>query len=156
MSTIRHEGVDRVQDTARWVAMARALESERLDAVFRDPFARKLAGPRGEELVGLSRMTGGTWPLVARTYLIDERVARAVGEGADAVVNLAAGLDTRPYRLDVPRTLTWIEVDHADVIEEKEALLRGEAPRCSLERVSMDLSHVAERRALFDDLRRLG
>ena len=47
-------------------------------------------------------------------------------------------------------------MDHADVIEEKEALLRGDAPRCSLERVSMDLSHVAERRALFDDLRRLG
>src|SRR5579859_5238595 len=55
--------VDRVQDTARWVAMARAQESERKDALFKDPFARKLAGPVGAELVRqLSGRAGGTWP----------------------------------------------------------------------------------------------
>lgn len=148
------ERVDRVQDTALWVAMARALESERTDALFRDPLARKLAGPQGEQLVRLSRMTNGTWPIVARTYLVDELVLHAVGEGVDAVLDLAAGLDTRPYRLDLPSTLTWIEVDHADVIDRKEELLRADAPRCQLERISMDLSDVEARRALFDGLRR--
>ena len=40
-----------VSDTARWVAFYRAMESERPDAVFRDPFARRLAGERGEAIV---------------------------------------------------------------------------------------------------------
>lgn len=43
--------VGRVQDTAAWVAMARALESERNEALFRDHLARKLAGSRGAELL---------------------------------------------------------------------------------------------------------
>src|SRR5689334_12303683 len=108
--------VDRVQDTARWVAMARALESERRDRVFADPFARKLAGIGGERLVDqLSGGIRGTWPIVARTHIIDRLVLSAVRDGVDAVVNLAAGLDSRPYRLALPSTLTWIEVDLADV-----------------------------------------
>ena len=43
--------VDNVSDTARWVAWYRALETERPDAIFRDPFARRLAGPEGEAIV---------------------------------------------------------------------------------------------------------
>src|SRR5262245_37850286 len=39
--------VDHVSDTARWVAAYRAMESERKDALFRDPFARTLAGDVG-------------------------------------------------------------------------------------------------------------
>lgn len=145
--------VDRVQDTARWVAMARALESERKDAVFNDHLARKLAGSRGEQLVGLSRKLGGTWPIVARTYLIDKLVSQAVGEGVDAVLNLAAGFDSRPYRLGVPSALTWMEVDHADVIEAKEEALEADTPRCHLERISMDLSNAEERRTLLQGVR---
>jgi O-methyltransferase involved in polyketide biosynthesis len=39
-----------ISDTARWVAWNRALESERPDAWFRDPMARRLAGERGERI----------------------------------------------------------------------------------------------------------
>ncbi len=142
--------VERVQDTARWVAMARAQESERKDALFKDPFARKLAGPVGAELLRqLSGRAGGTWPIVARTHIIDRLIADAVREGADAVVNLAAGLDSRPFRVDLPRSLTWIEVDHADMFAEKEACLRDSAPACSLERIAQDLSVADPRRALL-------
>jgi methyltransferase (TIGR00027 family) len=145
--------VDRVQDTARWVAMARALESERKDALFHDPFARKLAGTVGAELVQrLSNSMGGTWPIVARTHIIDQLVAQAVQDGAVAVVNLAAGLDSRPYRLPLPKELTWVEVDHADVIAAKEADLNGDSPTCQLERVAQDLSSIEERRALLAKL----
>ncbi len=56
------------QDTARWVAMVSAQESERADALFRDPFVRKLAGPGAIDL--LQRLSG-TWPIVALTHLID-------------------------------------------------------------------------------------
>jgi methyltransferase (TIGR00027 family) len=142
--------VVRVQDTARWVAMARAHESERKDAIFHDPFARKLAGPTGVDLV--QRLSGGavgTWPIVARTHIIDGLVRDAVREGADAVLNLAAGLDSRPLRMKLPPSLTWIEVDHADMIAEKEACLEGSGPACHLERIAQDLSIADERRALF-------
>ena len=37
--------ISHVSDTAHWVAMYRAMESERPDALFRDPHARRLAGP---------------------------------------------------------------------------------------------------------------
>ncbi|PYL21082.1 MAG: SAM-dependent methyltransferase, partial [Verrucomicrobia bacterium] len=39
-----------MSDTARWVAVYRARETQRTDAVFRDPFARQLAGERGEQI----------------------------------------------------------------------------------------------------------
>jgi len=126
--------------------MGRALESERKDALFNDPLARKLAGPVGMDLV--KRLSGGrrgTWPVVARTHLIDRLILEAVRDGADAVLNLAAGLDTRPYRMGLPGSLTWIEVDQSDVIAEKEATLRDGCPVCTLERVALDLSAGAAR-----------
>lgn len=147
--------VRRVQDTARWVAMARALESERRDAHFTDPFARKLAGRAGEELVHeLSGKMTGTWPIVARTCLIDPLVLGAVRDRAEAVLNLAAGLDSRPYRLDLPPALTWLEVDLPDVIADKERVLGSESPRCRLERVAADLSSEAAREKVLDDVAR--
>src|SRR5438093_7634060 len=96
-----------VSDTALWVATYRALESERPDAHFRDPFARRLAGERGEEIV--RSLPGGrvmSWPMVVRTVVFDEFVMRLVRkEGADTVLNLAAGLDARPWRLALPKSL---------------------------------------------------
>lgn len=144
--------VERVQDTARWVAVARARESERRDALFKDAFARKLAGPVGEDLFRRFSGRNGGWPIVARTYLVDGLVADAAREGADAVLNLAAGFDTRPYRLQLPPSLTWIEVDHAELLAEKEASLRESTPVCRLERVRQDLSVRDERRALFTNV----
>jgi methyltransferase (TIGR00027 family) len=142
--------VERVQDTARWVAMARAEESERKDALFKDPYARELAGTLGAELLDrLSKRAGGSWPIVARTHIIDGLVLDAVRDGADAVLNLAAGFDTRPFRMALPPTLTWIEVDHADLMTEKQAALRDGSPVCQLEFIAQDLSLDDERRALF-------
>ena len=87
-----------VSDTARWVAFYRAMETERKDAIFRDPYARKLAGARGEEIVNTLR--GGkrqAWAMIVRTALLDDMLLRTIaGEEIDLVVNLAAGLDTRP------------------------------------------------------------
>jgi len=42
-----------ISDTARWVAVYRARETERADGLFRDPFARRLAGTRGEEIAAV-------------------------------------------------------------------------------------------------------
>ena len=45
------------------------------------------------------------------------------------VVNLAAGLDTRPYRMDLPSSLLWVEVDLPDLLDYKEGVLKSESPR---------------------------
>jgi methyltransferase (TIGR00027 family) len=153
MSTNDDRLVRNISDTALWVAHYRAVESERPDAHFRDPYARALAGERGAR-IAKSQQFGdrNAWAFVARTVLIDRMIAEAIRGGADLVVNLAAGLDTRPFRMDVPAALRWVEVDLPGILDYKEQILGGATPRCALERVRLDLSDDAARRALFTRL----
>ncbi|PYO94815.1 MAG: SAM-dependent methyltransferase [Gemmatimonadetes bacterium] len=140
-----------VSDTARWVAVYRAMESERADAIFHDPYARRLAGPHGEQI--LAAMPQGrrwAWPMVVRTAVMDEIILRLVqAERVDTVLNLAAGLDARPYRLDLPKDLHWIDVDLEGILSYKESALSSDKPRCHLEFVRADLTDHAARHALF-------
>lgn len=139
-----------VSDTALWVAYYRAQETERPDAVFRDPFARALAGERGEKIARAQKFGHqNAWSFMARTVLFDRFITEAVRDGADLVVNLAAGLDTRPYRMDLPRPLRWVEVDLPGILDYKESILKGAAPVCAVERVRLDLSDEKARCALF-------
>lgn len=142
-----------ISDTALWVAVYRARENERPDALFRDPFARKLAGERGEQIA--KDMHAGMrheWPYVARTVRFDQIIREQIKQGTDMVINLATGLDTRPYHMDLPPSLKWIEVDLPGMIDYKEGILGKEKPRCALERVRLDLADVAGRRELFQRL----
>jgi methyltransferase (TIGR00027 family) len=142
-----------VSDTARWVAVYRARETERPDAVFRDPFARRLAGERGERIAAsMPFAEKNSWPFVARTWLFDQVIAEQVRQGAELIVNLAAGLDARPYRMELPAALQWVEVDLPGILEHKEKTLADEKPRCRLERIPLDLSQVDARRGLFAQL----
>jgi methyltransferase (TIGR00027 family) len=142
-----------ISDTALWVAVYRARETERPDALFRDSFARKLAGERGEQIArDLLAGQRYEWPYTARTVRFDQIVTEQIKQGTDMVINLAAGLDTRPYRMDLPSSMKWIEVDLPGIIDYKEAILGHEKPRCTLERVRLDLADIAGRRALFQKL----
>jgi len=142
-----------ISDTARWVAVYRARETERKDALFRDPFARRLAGERGEQITDSMSFTAkNSWPFVARTWLIDHVISNQVKLGTDMVINLAAGLDTRPYRMNLPGSLQWVEVDLPEILTYKEDILRSETPVCQVERVRLDLSDVPARRELFSEL----
>jgi methyltransferase (TIGR00027 family) len=144
-----------ISDTARWVAVYRARETERTDAVFRDPFARRLAGKRGEQIAAsMSFAEKNSWPFVARTWLIDQAISSQIKLGTDMIVNLAAGLDARPYRMNLPGSLQWIEVDLPEILAYKEDVLRNETPACQVERVRLDLSDVRGRRELFSKLGR--
>lgn len=144
-----------ISDTANWAAVYRARETERTDALFRDPFARRLAGERGEQIfASLPARDRNEWAWVMRTFLFDRFITDEIGQGVDLVVNLAAGLDARPYRLPLPAALKWIEVDLPEILAYKEKLLRSEKPACVLERVRLDLASVDARRALFEQLGR--
>ena len=114
-----------ISDTARWAAVFRARETDRPDAVFRDPFARRLAGARGEEIAEyLSAGNRQTWAWVTRTYLFDQFITEQVAQGVDMIVNLAAGLDARPYRMNLPASLNWVEVDLPELLCYKQEILR--------------------------------
>jgi len=139
-----------VSDTALLVAYHRAMETKRPDALFKDKFAVRLSEGRGEQIARkLPRGRAMAWTTIVRTVLFDEIVIRLVGQGVDTVLNLAAGLDARPYRLHLPATLRWVEVDLPDLLREKSDALVGEQPACRLERVSLDLADAAKRRELF-------
>jgi methyltransferase (TIGR00027 family) len=139
-----------VSDTALWVAVYRAMESERPDALFVDPFARRLAGERGRQIVeAMPRGRSMAWPMIVRTAVMDEIILRCVGQGARTVLNLAAGLDARPYRLPLPATLRWLHVDLPDMVDYFKQQMAGETPRCRLEFLSADLRSPDVRRDVF-------
>jgi methyltransferase (TIGR00027 family) len=144
--------VTHVSDTALWVAMYRAMESDRPDALFRDPYARKLAGERGAAIVNaMPKGRQYAWPMIVRTAVMDEIIMRTITrDGARLIVNLAAGLDTRAYRLDLPPDLVWLDVDYPDVQAYKREAIAGETPRCRLEWVPADLSDETQRRTVLD------
>jgi hypothetical protein len=130
----------------------RAWESARTDALFHDPYADLLAGERGRAIAALMpRQARNGWPIISRTKLIDDFVRVAIARGCDCVLNLAAGFDTRPYRLELPTSLQWVEADLPTLIEEKESLLADAQPRCQLRRIKIDLADSAARAAMLRD-----
>jgi methyltransferase (TIGR00027 family) len=145
---IRH-----ISDTALWVAVYRARETERADALFHDPYARKLAGDRGLQIAaGMPFAQRNSWSFVTRTWVVDQIIEREVRQGTDVVLNLAAGLDSRPYRMKLPSRLRWVEVDMPDILNYKQEVLAADRPVCALERVPLDLKDSVARRALFQRL----
>lgn len=118
--------------TARWTAAVRALESERADALFHDPWAALLAGDEGRTWAA-SRAVEGLTPMVLRTRFFDDLVEREARAGAAQVVLLGAGLDTRALRLRWPPGITVFELDRREVMQDKQEALRGAgaSPRCA-------------------------
>lgn len=139
-----------VTDTAIWIAAYRAEESARTDALFKDPFASLLIGPDGLKVATRTQGSRYTaWSVVIRTLIIDQFILDLIATGIDTVINLGAGLDTRPYRLLLPKTLRWIEVDFPKIITLKNEKLKDETSKCSLERIGLDLSIKEERNNFF-------
>jgi methyltransferase (TIGR00027 family) len=136
--------------TSRWVAANRALETERPEPLYRDPFARELAGEAGFEMLfgmravlGMSGYTGPDPFLTIRTKFFDDALLAAVRDTAiDQVVILAAGMDARAFRLKWPRDVTVFEVDRDDVFTHKAEILHrlGSTPTCARRVVLEDLA----------------
>lgn len=93
--------------------------------------------------------------MTVRTVAIDRLLEHALRLNVDAVINLGAGLDTRPYRMTLSPGLRWIEVDHPALIDYKNDRLQSESPVCTVERLGCDLGRDEERAELFSRLRAL-
>ncbi|HEX5828945.1 MAG TPA: SAM-dependent methyltransferase [Candidatus Limnocylindrales bacterium] len=130
-----------VTRTAAWAAAVRAHETQRKDALYRDPWAAALAGHEGEAWLA-ARTDAAVLPMVLRTRYFDDWLERAVADGIDQVVLLAAGLDTRAFRLDWPAGARCFEVDRAVVLDHKAAVLDAAraTARCRRTVVAADLA----------------
>ena len=146
--------IENVSDTARWVAFYRAMETERPDALFRDPYARALAGPEGERIVKeMPRGRASSWAMITRTVVFDEIILDVVRRhDIDMVLNLAAGLDARPWRLKLPASLRWVDVDLPAMLDYKASHMRNVPPVCQYAAVPANLVDAGERAAVFGRL----
>jgi methyltransferase (TIGR00027 family) len=142
--------ITHVSDTALWVATFRAREGHRADAAFDDPLASILSGERGPRIArSFTRTATVAWSVIVRTSAIDRLIYDALAAGIDTVLNLGAGLDCRPYRMKLPQSLRWVEIDFQTIVDMKNAQLIQYQPACRLERIGMDLLDRASRREIF-------
>jgi len=143
--------ITHVSDTALMVAACRAHETELEDAFVRDPFAARLAGERGAAILrALPHSNVVCLGLAVRTRFVDQLLLEALRRyPITTVLSVGCGLDTRPWRLDLPSHLRWIEIDFSDVLDYKDRLMFGETPRCRRERLIVDLNNPTQRSAMY-------
>lgn len=134
-----------VAATALMGAAARARESERADRLFEDPWAAALAGGEGFELLAGEESLRPDRPmsvLVVRHRFFDDFLLGQALDGVRQFVLIAAGLDTRAFRLAWPPTVRVYELDEPGVLAYKQAILE-----------EAGASAVCERRTVVVDLR---
>lgn len=163
-----------VGSTAVMVAAARAVETERPDALIRDPYAKLLVGNSGANVLWEKMLDPAIVARVeaidadsaahlhhmrsyqaVRTHFFDAFFNDAVTAGIRQMVILASGLDSRAYRLDWPAGTTVYEIDQPQVLDFKSATLaeNGVTPTADRREVAIDLRQdwpAALREAGFD------
>jgi methyltransferase (TIGR00027 family) len=128
--------------TAHWIAAVRAAESVRADSLFNDPWAAALAGTEGAQwLAGRSGRPALT-VMAIRARLFDDFVQRATSTVVKQVVLVAAGFDTRGFRLQWPAGVRLFELDQPEVLDRKVRVLdaAGARPTCIRRAVGADLA----------------
>ena len=143
-----------VGSTALFVAAARALEAQKLDPLSVDPFAevfcRAVGGPWSALLDGaapehpLKSVEFGQHFVTfqaARTRYFDTYFRRAAKAGVRQIVLLAAGLDSRAYRLEWAPGTTVYELDQPQVLDFKREALAAHGATATAERreIAIDL-----------------
>jgi len=139
-----------VGKTALGVAQVRAHESRRSDRLFDDPYAAAFvaaaptafpdafpgqAAAAADPRAGVGAAFAAS--AVLRTRFFDDYLRQASDAGCSQVVLLAAGLDTRAYRLAWPVGTRLFELDLPAVLEFKERVLRRAAAVTGCERIAL-------------------
>jgi methyltransferase (TIGR00027 family) len=137
----------KLESTSCWTAAVRARESAREEHLFNDPWAADLAGPEGLAWIE-QRRPDSVLPIILRTRFFDDFLQRITTVVAvRQVVLMAAGLDTRAFRLPWPEQLRWFELDKAPVLEHKEQVMRSALarPNCQRRTIVADLNSTWEK-----------
>lgn len=148
--------LDAVERTALLTAALRAVESGRADRLYTDPYAARLAGDTGLQLLGELRdaTTAREDPNdersdvpstpdynALRTRFFDDYLQQEARDPETSQIVLApAGMDSRAYRLDWPAHTRYFELDRPAVLALKEQRLRGVPPRVEHRTVALDLT----------------
>ena len=145
-----------IAPTSRWMAAARARESERADRLFYDPLAAALAGPEGfawlERMEAAAQSEGpGLYPVIRTRFFDDFLLDSCRRLGVRQVVLAAAGLDTRAFRLGWPSRTRLYEMDLPEVLDAKEDVIdkAGAKPNCERLTVGVDLRETTWPEALL-------
>lgn len=135
--------MDGIAKTSLLTAAMRAVESNRSDAegrLFSDPYAESLAGDEGKEFLQKAIAAAGEQPAIAiRTRYIDDKITEALKKGIRQIVMLAAGMDTRAYRLNFPNGTSIFELDRPEVLDYKQQKLINVQPQCKRRAIALDL-----------------
>ncbi len=151
--SVSSELIKNVSDTAWWTATGRFLESKRDDALFKDPLAGLLIEGREQMLSNLLPTQYLSAMMAVRTKLLDDLVMELIkGKKIDAVINLACGLCTRVFRLPLPQSMHWVEVDFPAMIQFKQEKLSPIAAPCDLEFRAVDLRQAEARQMLLKEV----
>jgi methyltransferase (TIGR00027 family) len=139
--------VDHISHTAYWMAYVRAVESDRPNALFHDPFSRRLAGTFGEsaaDTVGSVEAIANS--IAIRTAVLDRLIVETVNQhDIDFVLNIGSGLDTRPWRLKLPPQLRWRDVDLPELLRHKTKVLANDPPACRYEAFPANIFYAKQR-----------
>ncbi|MEV7293564.1 SAM-dependent methyltransferase [Streptomyces microflavus] len=141
-----------VERTALLTAALRAAETKREDRLYEDPYAARLCGDAGTEL--LAEVRAATFPPdrprslpstpdynAIRTRFFDEFLRGAAEDpGMTQIVLAPSGMDSRAYRMDWPAHISYFEVDRPAVLEFKADRLEGVPPRVAHRTVAVDLT----------------
>ena len=122
--------------TALWVAMMRAAEGARPDRLFDDRLAGAFVAAAGMD-TDMAMPPGAREFLAVRTRRFDDYLREACAAGVRQVVLLAAGLDSRAFRLAWPAGVRLFELDLPAVFEFKEAVLAGHGARAGCTRTTV-------------------
>jgi len=154
MFNLNIEGVKGVAKTAFFVTAIRALESERSDALVKDEYAKYLVGDKmmnsinnTESSPSLKERTFIKSLVLNRTFISDSLIQEGTKQkNIRQIVNLGCGLDSRPYRLDLPPELKYYEIDVPALLNYKDNVLSkiNAKPKCQLIRIAMDLTNKDE------------
>lgn len=135
--------MDGVGKTSLLTAAMRAVESKRSEAegrFFSDPYAELLAGSEGMALLQKALAESGDQPAIAvRTKYMDEKINESLHRGIRQIVIIAAGMDTRAYRLLLPAGTRVFELDRKEVLAYKHEKLSNTKPLCERQALAVDL-----------------
>lgn len=139
--------LNNISETAYLVAGCRAIESFQPNPLFKDHQSALFLKGKAKKI--FTHFTKDKrFPLfyasiVVRTKIIDRLILKLIKKNKiQQVINLGSGLDTRPYRMNLPKSFIWWEIDLKHILAYKSNVLTSFSPNCKLLRKNIDLNDI--------------